>query len=40
MVDPFYERVVRPSEEAAQYVRDTGGLPEIQAAAEGLTNAN
>lgn len=36
MSDSSYERVIRPSEEAEQFIKDTGGLPEIVAAAEGL----
>lgn len=39
MSDTFYERVIAPSEAARQFIADTGGLPEIITAAEGLLTA-
>lgn len=36
MESSFYERVIKPSEDAEQYVKDIGGLPEITASAETL----
>ena len=35
----FYERVIKPAQDAEAYVAEKGGLPEITAAAHGLTVA-